>query len=244
MTEKDILFNNPQQVVDFAFDDAVADVFPDMIRRSVPGYETVISLLGVLAEQYAQPNTKVYDLGCSLGVATLSMHRQTRTLGLKHICVDNSEAMVKRCTSRLKRHMPDADLTVLCDNIEDIEINNASLVVVNFTLQFLAPESRLSLLKNIYNGLLPNGALVLSEKLIFEDDAENQSQIKWHHAFKSANGYSDLEISQKRVAIENVMIPDSVETHQLRVQQAGFKESYQWFQAFNFASLIAIKSST
>ncbi len=241
--KQDILFNNPQQVVDFAFDDAVADVFPDMIRRSVPGYETVISLLGVLAEQYAQPNTKVYDLGCSLGVATLSMHRQTRTLGLEHICVDNSEAMVKRCTSRLKRHMPDADLTVVCDNIEDIEINNASLVVVNFTLQFLAPEIRLALLKKIYKGLLPNGALVLSEKLIFEDDAENQAQIKWHHTFKSANGYSDLEISQKRVAIENVMIPDSVETHQQRLLQAGFDESYQWFQAFNFASLIAIKNS-
>ncbi len=240
---KDNLFNNPQQVVDFAFDDAVADVFPDMIRRSVPGYETVISLLGVLAEQYAQPKSKVYDLGCSLGVATLSMHKQTRTLGLEHICVDNSEAMVKRCTSRLKRHMPDADLIVVCDNIEDIEINNASLVVVNFTLQFLAPEIRLALLKKIYRGLLPNGVLVLSEKLVFEDKTENASQIKWHHAFKSANGYSDLEISQKRVAIENVMIPDSVEMHQQRLEQAGFEESYQWFQAFNFASLIAIKNS-
>ena len=238
---QDNLFNNPQQVVDFAFDDAVADVFPDMIRRSVPGYETVISLLGVLAEQYAQPKTKVYDLGCSLGAATLSIHRQTRTLGLKHICVDNSEAMVKRCTSRLKRHMPDADLNVVCDNIEDIEINNASLVVVNFTLQFLAPETRLALLKKIYKGLLPKGILVLSEKLVFEDTVEGESQIKWHHAFKSANGYSDLEISQKRMAIENVMIPDSFEIHQKRLKQVGFDESYQWFQAFNFASLIAIK---
>ena len=238
---QDKLFDNPQKVVDFAFDDAVADVFPDMIRRSVPGYETVISLLGVLAQQYAQPNTSVYDLGSSLGAATLSMHRQTRTMGLKHICVDNSEAMVKRCQSRLARHMPDADLMVVCDNIEDIEITNASLVVINFTLQFLSPESRLALLKKIYKGLLPKGVLVLSEKLVFEGDDENQLQIDWHHTFKSANGYSDLEISQKRAAIENVMIPDSFEVHQQRLQQAGFKESYQWFQAFNFASLIAIK---
>ena len=238
---QDKLFDNPQKVVDFAFDDAVADVFPDMIRRSVPGYETVISLLGVLAQQYAQPNTSVYDLGSSLGAATLSMYRQTRTMGLKHICVDNSEAMVKRCQSRLARHMPDADLMVVCDNIEDIEINNASLVVINFTLQFLSPETRLALLTKIYKGLLPKGVLVLSEKLIFEDEDESQLQINWHLTFKSANGYSDLEISQKRAAIENVMIPDSFEVHQQRLQQAGFKESYQWFQAFNFASLIAIK---
>ena len=242
--KKDNLFDNPQQVVNFAFDDAVADVFPDMIRRSVPGYETVISLLGVLAQQYAQPNTHVYDLGSSLGAATLSMHRQTSNLGLKHICVDNSEAMVKRCESRLARHMPDADLRVVCDNIETIEIKNASLVVVNFTLQFLSPESRLALLKKIHQGLLSNGVLILSEKLVFKDETENQIQIDWHHSFKSANGYSDLEISQKRAAIENVMIPDTLETHQQRLQQAGFEQSYQWFQSFNFASLIALKGAS
>ncbi len=239
--KQDKLFSNPQQVVDFAFDDAVADVFPDMIRRSVPGYETVISLLGVLAQQYAQKNTAVYDLGCSLGAATLSMHRQTRTLNLKHICVDNSQAMVKRCQSRLARHMPDADLEIICDNIEDIEIKNASLVVINFTLQFLTPELRSSLIKKVYDGLLPNGVLILSEKLIFADKTESQLQIDWHHTFKSANGYSDLEISQKRAAIENVMIPDSFEVHQQRFEDAGFKQSYQWFQSFNFASLIALK---
>ncbi len=239
----DNLFDSPRQVVDFSFDDAVADVFPDMIRRSVPGYETVISLLGVLSQQYAQDNTSIYDLGSSLGAATLSMHRQTRTLNLKHICVDNSEAMVKRCASRLERHMPDADLSVLCENIEDIEINNASLVVINFTLQFLAPDARLALLEKIYQGLVSGGVLVLSEKLVFENKLEDQLQIKCHHGFKSANGYSDLEISQKRAAIENVMIPDTLEVHQQRLQQAGFEQAYQWFQSFNFASLLAIKEA-
>ena len=240
--KQDKIFAKSQQVVDFAFDDAVADVFPDMIRRSVPGYETVISLLGVLANQYAQSKSRIYDLGCSLGAATLSMHQQTRTLDLEHICVDNSEAMVKRCESRLQRHMPEAKLQVLCEDIQNTEINNASVVVVNFTLQFLAPEERLALLKNIYDGLLPNGVLVLSEKLVFEDNIENQHQIDWHHNFKRANGYSDLEISQKRAAIENVMIPDTFEQHQKRLQTAGFKQSYQWFQSFNFASIVAIKS--
>ena len=145
--KQDKIFAEAQKVVDFAFDEAVADVFPDMIRRSVPGYETVISLLGVLAGQYAKKQTRVYDLGCSLGAATLSMHRQTRTLDLEHICVDNSESMIKRCRSRLQRHMPEANLQLICENIENTEITNASLVVVNFTLQFLPPESRLALLE-------------------------------------------------------------------------------------------------
>lgn len=240
--KQDNIFSKSQQVVDFAFDDTVADVFPDMIRRSVPAYETVISLLGVLANQYAQKNSRVYDLGCSLGAATLSVHQQTRTLNLEHVCIDNSEAMVKRCESRLQRHMPGADLSVICEDIEQTEIQSASVVIVNFTLQFLAPEARLSLLKKIYNGLLPRGILLLSEKLVFEDRIENQHQIDWHHNFKRANGYSDLEISQKRAAIENVMIPDTFEQHQERLQQAGFDSSYQWFQSFNFASIVAIKS--
>lgn len=239
--KQDNLFANSQRVVDFAFDDNVADVFPDMIRRSVPGYETVVSLLGVLAKQYALVDTNVYDLGCSLGAATLSIHRQTRTMGLTHICVDNSEAMLKRCRSRLKRHMADADFHIVCEDIEKTEIKNASLVVVNFTLQFLTSESRLALLEKIYQGLLPGGILVLSEKLIFEHADENKLQIDWHHTFKSANGYSDLEISQKRAAIENVMIPDSLEVHQQRLHKAGFDSSYQWFQAFNFGSLVALK---
>jgi len=239
--KKDNIFSESQQVVDFAFDDTVADVFPDMIRRSVPGYETVISLLGVLANQYAQKNSRVYDLGCSLGAATLSAHQQTRTLNLEHICIDNSQAMVKRCESRLARLMPEAKLSVKCEDIEETDISNASVVILNFTVQFLTPESRLALLKKIYDGLLPNGILLLSEKLIFEDSTENQHQIDWHHNFKRANGYSDLEISQKRAAIENVLIPDSLQEHQERLKEAGFVESYQWFQSFNFSSIVAIK---
>ena len=239
--KRDKIFAKDRAVVDFAFDDSVADVFPDMIRRSVPGYETVISLLGVFAGQYAKDDSNVYDLGSSLGAATLSMHRQTSSRKLKHICIDNSEAMVKRCKSRLARHMPEADLDVICDDIENSEIVNASLVVINFTLQFLSPDSRLILLKKIYDGLLPGGALILSEKIIFENDRENQQQIEWYHNMKRSNGYSDLEISQKRAALENVLIPDTFEQHQDRLQAAGFAESYQWFQSFNFVSLVALK---
>ena len=239
--KQDTLFANQQKAVDFAFDDAVADVFPDMIRRSVPGYDAIISQLGVLAKHYAQPETNIYDLGCSLGAATLSMYRQTSNLNIKHICIDNSESMVKRCQSRLQRHMPDANLQVVCENIEETEISNASLVVINFTLQFLAPEARLKLLKKIYKGLLPNGVLILSEKLVFEDSKENQLQTDWHITSKRTNGYSDMEISQKRAALENVLIPDTFEQHQQRLKEAGFTYSYQWFQSFNFVSLIALK---
>ena len=241
--KQDNLFSvEKETVADFSFDEAVADVFPDMLRRSIPGYENIIAMLGVLARCHVQDNTRVYDLGCSLGAATLSVHRQTRELSLQHICVDNSEAMIKRCASTLKRHMPAASVELICDDIQRIPIDNASVVLLNFTLQFLPKTTRLDLLKNIYKGLNSGGVLILSEKLLYDDAEVNQLFIQWHHEFKRANGYSDLEISQKRAAIENVLIPDTLNTHQTRLTEAGFSHVHQWFQAFNFSSLIAVKA--
>jgi len=245
MIKKDNLFStNQETVTDFNFDGAVADVFPDMLRRSIPGYENIINMLGTLAAGYAKNNTRVYDLGCSLGAATLSVHRYTRTLSLQHICVDNSAAMIKRCQSKLQRHMPASAVEFICDDIQTIKIENASIVLLNFTLQFLPKKTRLRLLKTIYAGLIEGGVLILSEKLVFSDPSINQQFIDWHHEFKRANGYSDLEISQKRAALENIMIPDSFELHQQRLAQAGFSQTLQWFQAFNFSSLIAIKKQS
>ncbi len=241
--KQDKLFSiEKETVADFSFDEAVADVFPDMLRRSIPGYETIIAMLGVLARCYAQDNTRVYDLGCSLGAATLSVHRQTRELSLQHICVDNSSAMIRRCESKLKRHMPAASIELICGDIQNIQIENASVVLLNFTLQFLPQTTRLALLKNIYKGLRSGGVLILSEKLMCDDDKVNQLFIDWHHEFKRANGYSDLEISQKRAAIENVLIPDTLNTHKKRLSDAGFSQTHQWFQALNFSSLIALKT--
>ncbi len=227
--------------MDFAFTEAVADVFPDMIRRSVPGYETIIGLLGVIARQYAQPESRIYDLGCSLGAATLSMAAQIRVPGVSFVCVDNSAAMTGRCAQIMQRRLPDGHFEVVCDDIQHVVLENASVVVLNFTLQFLRPEERLAMLGRIYAGLRPGGVLVLSEKLRFADVAEQELITGLHLEFKRANGYSELEISQKRSSLENVLIPDTFEEHVERLQAAGFGQVVKWFQGFNFASLLAVK---
>jgi tRNA (cmo5U34)-methyltransferase len=127
-------------------------------------------------------------------------------------------------------------------DILDINIENASMVVLNFTLQFLEPADRLRLLEQVYRGLRPGGALVLSEKFSFEDTDVGELLFNMHHDFKRANGYSELEISQKRSMLENVMLTDSVASHKTRLKQAGFEHAEVWFQCFNFGSLIALKS--
>lgn len=240
---RDELFANPQQVVDFAFNAAVADVFPDMLRRSVPGYETLISQLGVLARQYVQPESKVYDLGCSLGAATLSMASQVQPV--PNVCfvgVDNSEAMISRCEQRLARHLPAERFELCCDDICTIPVQPSSLAVLNFTLQFIAPNARQALLDKLYQALLPGGALILSEKTQAADEQEQTLLNDLYLEFKRANGYSEMEISQKRSALEKVMIPDTVETHVARLQQAGFTQVSLWFRSFSFVSILAVKA--
>ncbi|WP_299014536.1 carboxy-S-adenosyl-L-methionine synthase CmoA [uncultured Photobacterium sp.] len=242
MAGHDNIFAAPiEKLGDFTFDERVAEVFPDMIQRSVPGYSNIISAIGMLAERFAKPHSKIYDLGCSLGAATLSMRRHIRQEGCEIIAVDNSAAMVERCRLHIDAYRSDTPVQVIEADIRNIEIQDASVVVLNFTLQFLAPEDRQILLEKIHAGLRPGGILILSEKYIFDDECSHELLIDLHHDFKRANGYSELEISQKRSAIENVMRPDSIDTHKQRFANIGFSSSEVWFQCFNFGSMFAIK---
>jgi tRNA (cmo5U34)-methyltransferase len=232
------------QISDFTFNEAVVRVFPDMIKRSVPGYPTIIENIGVLAAQFALPDSVLYDLGCSLGAVTQALRRHVQAPGCRVVAMDNSAAMVERCREYL--HAQDSMFQELLPvevqegDILDLTFQPCSVVALNFTLQFIAPDQRLALLTQIRRALLPGGALILSEKLCFENTAQQQLLSDLHIGFKRANGYSELEISQKRSALDNVMKPDSLEQHRERLQEAGFSQVIPWFQCLNFASLIAL----
>lgn len=241
----DTIFNTPlTQVPDFTFNEDVVRVFPDMIKRSVPGYPTIVENIGVIAAQFAQPNTALYDLGCSLGATTQALRRHVQHKSCVVHAVDNSSAMVQRCREHLSAqdamYQELLAVNVVEADITQLKLAPCSVVAMNFTLQFVAPEQRLDLLKNIRQALLPKGALLLSEKLRFADTTEQNLLTDLHLAFKRANGYSELEIAQKRRAIEKVMLPDSLAEHQERLRQAGFSQTILWFQCINFASLIAL----
>ncbi|WP_026362395.1 carboxy-S-adenosyl-L-methionine synthase CmoA [Geopsychrobacter electrodiphilus] len=244
MTKKqDAIYAAPlNEIIDFQFDERVAAVFPDMIQRSVPGYGMMISTIGILAGRYAQADSRCYDLGCSLGAVSLAMRQRISQPGCEIIAIDNSAAMIERGRDLLARDTTSTiPVTMVCADLQEISIENASVVVLNFTLQFIPLTERLTLIKRIYRGLKPGGILILSEKIAFEKQARQQFHVELHHDFKRANGYSDLEVSQKRTALEKVLIPETLDCHQQRLQAAGFVFTDIWFQCFNFVSLVAIK---
>ncbi|WFB36603.1 carboxy-S-adenosyl-L-methionine synthase CmoA [Kiritimatiellota bacterium B12222] len=226
-------------VSSFEFNEAVAKVFPDMIARSVPGYAATLRLIGSIADRYVRPGSRVFDLGCSLGAASFSVQRQIGDRA-EITAVDLSEAMIKNLTQQVQQEKI-GSIHPRLEDVRETHICDARLTVLNFTLQFVPVADRLSLLRRIAQGTLPGGVLVLSEKISFEDPVVQEEMRTLHEAFKKENGYSELEISRKRAAIEEVLIPETIAVHQQRLRDAGFSRSQVWLQCFNFVSLLAFK---
>ena len=241
-SQQDNIYSKPQSnIAGFTFDLNVARVFPDMIKRSVPGYGQIIDMICMLTRHYVRPNSNCYDLGCSLGAALLAIRHGIHVPGCRIIAVDNSKSMLDQCRGIIDRDKAETPVELVNADIRDIDIRNASVVVLNFTLQFIEPAERFALLKKIYDGMLPGGALILSEKIVFEDSQRQSLMTELHLAFKKFHGYSDLEISQKRSALENVLVPETVDTHITRLKKAGFARAEHWFLCLNFSSFIAVK---
>jgi len=237
MKERDSLFRDPQQIVDFAFDARVVEVFPDMIRRSIPGYDTIIPVSGLILADHLNDGDICYDLGCSLGATALAITQRLRDKRCRIIGIDNSQAMLEKARTLLKH--PDVEFQQ--GDIRHFDFLPAHAAVMNFTLQFIPPEERPALLNSIYASLQPGALLLISEKIIWEDESEESYFNAIHQQYKMANGYSELEVSQKRAALEKVMIIDSLETHQKRLHQAGFSTVQIWFRCLNWASILAFK---
>lgn len=180
---------------DFKFDEEVVNVFDDMVSRSVPMYHEIQRMIGELAADFAQEHSAVYDLGCSTGATLLSMNAVVKP-GIKFCGIEDSIEMLEQCDCKLRAAAVNRPYELNCANLnEKIEIHNASVVVLCLTLQFVRPVNRERLLKQIYNGLKPNGVLLLVEKIIAEEQSFNRDFIKYYYNFKRRNYYSDMEIA-------------------------------------------------
>jgi len=236
---RDEIFKHKVDIAKFTFDQTVVDVFDDMVIRSVPGYKQMIELIGLASRSYPVKKTNIYDLGCSTGAASLAIVSNLKYEDIDVFSVDNSPAMIDRCKKNLSSFKK--NIKFVCDDITKTQFSNASLIILNLTLQFIKPEKRFELISRIYDALIPGGALIISEKVIFEDPNIQEKMTSLHESFKRENGYSETEISKKREAIENVLNPDSIEHNLNRLKKAKFINPLVQMQCLNFVSFLAIK---
>lgn len=241
MTRDRVFATKRRQIQPFSFNREVVEVFEDMLVRSVPLYRESIRRQAELAWRFYQPGTRIYDLGCSHGNFGVRLQALFRQTPFTLVGVDTSRPMLEKFRNRLGPPEPGRCIHLVCGAMEDICITNASVVVINLTLQFLNPSKREDLIHRIFFGMVPGGILLLMEKTVHPGPAIHRLQLDVYQEFKRENGYSDLEISQKRDALEKVLIPDTLDTHFQRLHRAGFSQVDVWLKWFNFSAIMAVK---
>ncbi|OJV20099.1 MAG: carboxy-S-adenosyl-L-methionine synthase CmoA [Dyadobacter sp. 50-39] len=231
------------KVSDFKFGTTVVNVFDDMVSRSVPYYNEMQRMLAEIAADHVKEGTFVYDLGCSTGTTLIGLD-QLIPSDIRFIGIDESQEMLDKCDVKLKEagFVRPYDL-VAGDLHQQLPIHNGSVVILCLTLQFVRPLYRERLLRNIYDGLNPGGVLLLVEKVLAESSVFNRDFIKYYYNYKRRNHYSELEISQKREALENVLIPYKLSENMLLLKEAGFADCEIFFKWYNFSGMIAYKKS-
>ena len=222
----------------FEFDEEVASVFDDMLNRSVPFYKEMQRLSINFACNFLEENDKVYDLGCSTGSTLIELSKHCKN-NLELIGVDNSEAMLNRASKKAKAF--GVDIELINADLHDVSYDEAKLILSNYTLQFIRPLQREKLVKKIYDSLKDKGIFFFSEKVISSNSTLNKQSIDEYYEFKKTQGYSEFEISQKREALENVLIPYTEEENKKMILDAGFSHCETIFKWVNFATFIAIK---
>ena len=241
MKTDNIFDEKTDQLNDFKFDKEVVDVFDDMVVRSVPYYKEIQRMMVELASTFALPGTNLYDLGCSTGTTMMSLSTAVNEQ-VQFVGVDQSPEMLESCKTNLEEFGIKHKFDLKAFNLnEDVVIENASAVILCLTLQFVRPLNREKLLQSIYDQMNPGGCIILVEKVLGENNMFNRSFINYYYDFKRRNNYSELEISQKREALENILIPYKLSENIELLESCGFKECETFFKWYNFAGMIAIK---
>jgi tRNA (cmo5U34)-methyltransferase len=238
---KDDLFSRSDAPAGFSFDDQVAEVFDDMLCRSVPFYEEVLALTGNLLAGFLRPGDTLYDLGCATGSTLISLSQRLADTDISLIGIDNSTPMLEKARTKAARYIDGHRCSFMEGNIETVTLAKAGGIILNYTLQFLPTAARPATILRLYNALRPGGVLILSEKITCSDPDLADRFTEQHTAFKKQQGYSDLEISKKREALEHVLVPLSLEENRALLENAGFGRVESFFQWCNFVSLVALK---
>jgi tRNA (cmo5U34)-methyltransferase len=240
---RDTLFEVDTINEDFVFNERVVEVFDDMLDRSIPYYKEVIASSARLLDTFLHSEDTVYDLGCSTGTTLLEFCRLLQDKGLNFVGIDTSTAMLEKARLKAELYSKQDCLSFLQEDITAMHHPEAGAFILNYTLQFIRPLRREAFLRKLFEALRPGGILLLSEKIISHDRRLNREYIDIYHRYKKSKGYSELEIARKREALENVLIPFSIDENRTMLQNVGFSTVETYFQWFNFASFVAVKPS-
>jgi len=234
---KDNIFEKPIEK-QFEFDEQVAAVFDDMIERSVPNYRQNIELIVDLLLRRIKRGMHVVDLGSSTGSMLIELARRCKE-EVKFTGIDEALAMVELAQKKARAYEVEVDF--VCEDIMKYDFSGADIILANYTLQFIRPIIRTDAVQKIYDSLKPCGLFICSEKVLMQNSWLNKQIIDIYYDYKQQQGYSKSEIMQKREALENVLIPYTIEENRLMLESCGFESVDTFFQWGNFVTMVAFK---
>lgn len=238
----------------FEFDEGVASVFDDMASRSIPYYNLSMKLSVdfalnalLLGLKKRREETTVYDLGCSTGSFLIELAGRLENfvdcnrIYIRLVGVDSSPAMIER--AKLKTKTYGKKIEFICEDFLQTCFYDTGVVTANYTLQFIRPLQRDIIVQKIFNGLEEGGIFIMSEKTTSSDKVLDKQMIDRYHLYKKDQGYTQSEIASKREALENVLVPYSLEENCTMLKNAGFESIEVLFKWVNFATIIARKTT-
>jgi tRNA (cmo5U34)-methyltransferase len=232
------------QVKGFEFNDEVAEVFDDMIRRSVPFYLEQQAMIKEIGKKFWIPGTDVYDLGCATATTLINLCREIAEPA-SFIGYDSSLPMLERAKRKIKENGLEDRVKMrygdLNGDLSGLPLENASVVTMCWTLQFIRPLRRDSLVRWVYDGTVEGGAFVVTEKVHTSNTDMNRFFIDFYSDFKRRNGYSGQEILRKREALESVLIPYRIDENLEMIRRNGWEIVETFFQWYNFAGFLCVK---
>lgn len=241
MKPTDTIFLKEQKAEDFRFSKSVVSVFDDMVSRSVPFYNEIQRMISEIALDFAVPGTNVYDLGCSTGTTLINLDKVLAG-DISFVGIDESPEMLAQCQANFEENGIQRNYDLRYSDLnKGIILDNASVVIMCLTLQFIRPLYREKLLKDIYSQMNENSSFILIEKVLGEDSLFNRLFIKYYYDFKRGNNYNEMEISQKREALENVLIPYKLMENRELLTGTGFRYVETFFKWYNFSGMVAVK---
>lgn len=242
--KQDQVFASPERGArPFQFDEAVADAFDDMARRSIPGYLESLRTITWLANERVVPmfsSGTIYDLGASTGALEEALLPILTAQRWKVVAVDLSQEMLDRAQERLRDHVGVEQVEWRCEDVRKTRFEDAILVVSNYCLQFIGPSDRAQVLARAFAALAPGAYLVLSEKTL-GGEIEEPLFLDRYDAFKRDHGYSEEEIANKRRALAGVLVPWTERQNEQALVDAGFDDPVLITKHWNFCTWIARK---
>ncbi len=224
----------------WSFDGDTFKNFDKHINKSVPLYKETHDLYLNFSDFFLQENSKIIDIGSSTGTFLINLHKKHNKTkkGLKF---EGYDAINKMIIYSNKKKPKEKNIKFKKKDINNINFKNSCLISSFYTIQFISPKKRQTLINKIYKNLNWGGAFFMVEKVRGPDARFQDIISQVYLEYKLSKGYNADEILNKSRSLKGVLEPFSSNANLQMLKRSGFKDIFTVYKYYCFEGWLAIK---